>query len=65
MNAHFAQLQKICGEIYEVDDAKLVSLDKLENHPDFYVRRLERVTLDGSDNHGEQTHIRKQHSAQM
>jgi gamma-glutamylcyclotransferase (GGCT)/AIG2-like uncharacterized protein YtfP len=26
------------GEVYEVDNQKLVALDELENHPHFYMR---------------------------
>ena len=28
------------GEVYRVDDRTLVALDRLEGHPDFYVRTL-------------------------
>ncbi|GMT17954.1 hypothetical protein PFISCL1PPCAC_9251, partial [Pristionchus fissidentatus] len=36
---------KVEGEIYEVDDAKLAVLDKLEKHPVFYQRKLEKVVI--------------------
>jgi gamma-glutamylcyclotransferase (GGCT)/AIG2-like uncharacterized protein YtfP len=37
----------IQGEIYEVDDATLASLDRLEGHPDYY--RRERINVEGFD----------------
>uniref|UniRef100_A0A1I7SHG9 Gamma-glutamylcyclotransferase family protein n=1 Tax=Bursaphelenchus xylophilus TaxID=6326 RepID=A0A1I7SHG9_BURXY len=33
------------GELYTVDDAKLLELDELENHPHFYVRHRETFDL--------------------
>jgi gamma-glutamylaminecyclotransferase len=39
--------------VYEVDEKRLASLDRLENHPTFYVRRLEPVRMhaDGAGTH--------------
>ncbi|XP_075546058.1 putative gamma-glutamylcyclotransferase CG2811 [Dermacentor variabilis] len=36
---------EICGEVYQVDDRMLDVLDRLESHPDFYVRSNEDVML--------------------
>ncbi|XP_077520428.1 troponin C-akin-1 protein-like [Amblyomma americanum] len=36
---------EVSGEVYEVDDRMLELLDRLESHPDFYVRSLEDVEL--------------------
>ena len=33
----------ICGELYEVDDKMLAKLDELEDHPNYYQRRIETV----------------------
>ena len=41
-NGEDAPLRTIYGEVYEVDDAGLASLDLLEGHPTFYMR--EKVT---------------------
>ena len=38
---------RVSGEIYEVDDALLASLDEFEGHPDLY-RRSELVLEDGT-----------------
>ena len=35
----------ICGEVYEVDEKMLGKLDELEDHPTYYERRLEKVTM--------------------
>ena len=35
----------ICGEVYEVDEKMLGNLDILEDHPTYYERRLEKVTM--------------------
>lgn len=35
--------QNVVGEIYEVDDKMLESLDRLEEHPNFYVREVRSV----------------------
>ena len=35
----------ICGEVYEVDDKMLGKLDELEDHPNYYERRLEKVSM--------------------
>ncbi|CAD5213355.1 unnamed protein product [Bursaphelenchus okinawaensis] len=40
------------GELYNVEDEKLVELDELENHPHFYVRHEEKFELI-SDKNGE------------
>jgi gamma-glutamylcyclotransferase (GGCT)/AIG2-like uncharacterized protein YtfP len=41
---------QIAGEVYEVNDSMLKSLDGLERHPDWYERELVAVVLeDGSD----------------
>lgn len=37
--------QNIVGEVYRVDDEMLSNLDILENHPQWYVRRQERVQI--------------------
>jgi gamma-glutamylcyclotransferase (GGCT)/AIG2-like uncharacterized protein YtfP len=41
---------QITGEVYEVDDAGLEELDSLEDHPDYYCRRVIQVinTKDGT-----------------
>lgn len=41
----------IAGEVYEVDEKMLGKLDELEDHPRYYERRLEQVTME--DNKGE------------
>ena len=33
------------GEVYNVDDAMLASLDKMEDVPKFYIRKMEPVTM--------------------
>lgn len=38
--------QNVKGEIYEVDDKMLSNLDVLEDHPNFYVRRHEKIATD-------------------
>ncbi len=38
---------KVQGELYEVDDATLADLDRLESHPDFY--RREQVAVQPED----------------
>jgi len=35
--------KNICGELYEVDDKMLAKLDELEDHPNYYQRRIETV----------------------
>ena len=42
----------IAGEVYEVDEKMLGKLDELEDHPRYYERRLEQVTM-VEDNKGE------------
>ena len=42
MTANFA------GEVYTVDDEMLASLDILENVPSYYIRRSEKVMLNGN-----------------
>lgn len=37
--------QEICGEVYQVDDQMLEVLDRLESHPEYYVRSLEDIEL--------------------
>ncbi|XP_045208474.2 putative gamma-glutamylcyclotransferase CG2811 [Mercenaria mercenaria] len=37
------------GELYEVDDAQLERLDRLENHPKFYIRKDVVVTRNKDD----------------
>ncbi len=37
----------IVGEVYEVDEATLAELDRLEGHPEFY-RRTEIALADGA-----------------
>lgn len=37
----------VCGELYEVCDKTLQFLDELEDHPNFYVRELEQLFLNG------------------
>ena len=34
----------IQGEVYEVDQKMLLNLDVLEDHPNYYQRRIEKVT---------------------
>lgn len=42
--------QRIEGEVYDVDNAMMATLDGLEGHPDFYLRRKIAVTpIDESD----------------
>uniref|UniRef100_A0A6M2E8C8 Gamma-glutamylcyclotransferase family protein n=1 Tax=Amblyomma tuberculatum TaxID=48802 RepID=A0A6M2E8C8_9ACAR len=36
---------EVYGEVYEVDDRMLELLDRLESHPDFYVRSLQDVDV--------------------
>ena len=36
-------------EVYEVDDATLARLDRLEGHPTFYERQPLTVTMDGTE----------------
>jgi gamma-glutamylaminecyclotransferase len=38
----------IKGEVYEVDEGQLFSMDRLEGHPNFY-RRTPIKTVDGED----------------
>ncbi|KAH9524326.1 hypothetical protein Btru_054160 [Bulinus truncatus] len=37
--------ENVQGEIYEVDDTKLASLDELECHPDFYHRKKTEIIM--------------------
>lgn len=37
---------KITGEVYTVDDATLLRLDRLEGHPNFFCRKLEVIHFD-------------------
>ncbi|GFR84507.1 gamma-glutamylaminecyclotransferase [Elysia marginata] len=39
--------QHVEGELYEVDDEKLASLDDLEGHPHFYQRLVTKVRTPG------------------
>ncbi|CAL1530775.1 unnamed protein product [Lymnaea stagnalis] len=43
--------ENVQGEIYEVDDSKLASLDELECHPDFYHREITQIAMH-EDNKG-------------
>ena len=36
---------RIHGEVYEVDEKMLMNLDILEDHPNYYQRRPEKVSL--------------------
>lgn len=36
---------EVCGEVYQVDDRMLEALDRLESHPDYYVRSQEDVVM--------------------
>ncbi|XP_060557863.1 putative gamma-glutamylcyclotransferase CG2811 [Ruditapes philippinarum] len=42
------------GELYEVDDAQLKRLDKLENHPNLYVRKDVILTKGNDDSNSEE-----------
>ena len=44
----------IQGEVYEVDQKMLLNLDVLEDHPNYYQRRIEKVT-NLEDNSGKYT----------
>ena len=44
--------KRIAGEIYEVDGAMLAKLDRLEGHPDYYMRRTIQVELTPAANAG-------------
>ncbi|XP_071452257.1 putative gamma-glutamylcyclotransferase CG2811 isoform X2 [Hetaerina americana] len=43
----------VLGEIYEVDQPMLEKLDELEDHPNFYQRRIDEIEVVNSDFHGE------------
>lgn len=36
----------VLGEVYEIDEKMLSKLDELEDHPDYYVRRLEPIFME-------------------
>lgn len=42
-------VHRVRGEVYAVDDATLAELDRLERHPDWYVRRPIAVVLDADE----------------
>jgi gamma-glutamylcyclotransferase (GGCT)/AIG2-like uncharacterized protein YtfP len=45
-----ASVSQVIGEVYEVDDATLLNLDRLEGHPDMYEREQAEVVLeDGTE----------------
>lgn len=37
---------RVSGELYEVDEQKLKTLDEFENHPSFYMRKSIKVEMD-------------------
>ncbi|XP_073986174.1 putative gamma-glutamylcyclotransferase CG2811 isoform X2 [Rhodnius prolixus] len=41
---------KVFGEVYEIDEKMLHNIDSLEDHPHFYVRRLEDIYINESIN---------------
>lgn len=41
---------EICGEIYEIDEQMLATLDKVEDHPNHYVR--EQIEVNGDNEYG-------------
>ncbi|VDN04449.1 unnamed protein product [Thelazia callipaeda] len=41
-------LQHVTGEVYQVDEKKLIVLDEFEAHPSFYERKLREVKMDCS-----------------
>ena len=49
-------MQKVIGEIYDVDDAFLEWLDNFEGHPDMYVREEIKINVDSLISDAESTH---------
>lgn len=43
------QLSQIKGEIYEIDERTLESLDDFEGHPDYYTRKLITVVIESNE----------------
>jgi gamma-glutamylcyclotransferase (GGCT)/AIG2-like uncharacterized protein YtfP len=41
------KVSRIVGELYEVDEKTLQAIDRLEGHPDWYIRELTQVEVDG------------------
>merc|ERR1719468_192138 len=39
----------IVGEVWKIDQAKLEHLDILEEHPNFYTRKLDTIKVEGKD----------------
>lgn len=40
--------QNVCGEVFQVDDKMFERLDKLEEHPKFYERKLTQINTEDS-----------------
>ena len=49
LNEEKCPLLPVMGELYEVDEAHVLRCDRLEGHPDWYIRKKIAVTLDGND----------------
>ncbi len=43
------QLSEIKGEIYEIDEKTLKSLDDFEGHPEYYTRKLINIIMESTD----------------
>lgn len=42
-------LLPVMGEVYEANEANILRCDRLEGHPDWYIRKKIGVTIDGVD----------------
>ncbi|XP_075218565.1 putative gamma-glutamylcyclotransferase CG2811 isoform X2 [Lycorma delicatula] len=56
----------VLGEIYEIDEKMLGKLDILEEHPNYYIRRIEPIQMNAENNIIEcWTYFLKEHKVEL